>query len=80
METLVPGALYKHYKDKLYRIVGVAHHSETLEEMVVYQALYDNAFGRDSLWVRPKAMFMEEVTVDGKKVRRFAPLPPQDQD
>jgi hypothetical protein len=60
---------YKHYKGNLYEVIGVAKHSETLEEMVVYKALYQ-AEG-ENLWVRPKAMFLEEVEVGGKKVKRF---------
>jgi hypothetical protein len=70
MGDLKPGK-YQHYKGKMYEVVGVAHHSETLEEVVVYKALYETKFGRDSLWVRPKAMFMEQVTVDGQNVPRF---------
>lgn len=63
---------YQHYKGGLYEVIGVAHHSETLEEMVVYRALYDSKeFGNNSMWVRPKAMFMENVIVDGKEVPRF---------
>lgn len=61
---------YEHYKSgKKYRVIGVAKHSETLEDMVVYEALYDNEMSK--LWVRPLAMFLENVTVDGKRVPRF---------
>lgn len=60
---------YKHYKGKEYKVIGVAKHSETLEEMVVYEALYDNS--ESKLWVRPKEMFLEEVEVNGKKIPRF---------
>lgn len=71
-EKLVPGALYEHYKGKKYRVIGIARHSETLEELVVYEALYDSPeFGKNSLWVRPKAMFLEEVEVAGKRIARF---------
>lgn len=71
MSGLKPGK-YQHFKGNLYEVIGVAHHSETLEELVVYKALYDSAdFGPDSLWVRPKKMFMESVTVDGKDIPRF---------
>ena len=59
---------YKHYKGKEYEVIGVAQHSETLEELVVYRALY----GDGGMWVRPLAMFMEEVEVDGEKIPRFA--------
>jgi len=63
---------YQHYKGKLYEVIGVARHSETLEEFVVYRALYDSKkFGKNSLWIRPKSMFLEKVGIDGKKVARF---------
>ena len=58
---------YKHYKGKEYEVIGVARHSETLEELVIYRALY----GAGDLWVRPLKMFLEEVEVDGRKVLRF---------
>ena len=62
---------YQHYKGKLYEVIGVAHHSETLEEMVVYKALYRNKFGKNSLWVRPIKMFSEKISIEGKTVFRF---------
>ena len=62
---------YRHYKGKLYEVLGVARHSETLEELVVYRALYRSEFGLGSLWVRPKKMFMENVEIDGKMFPRF---------
>ncbi len=62
-----PG-LYRHYKGKDYRVIGVARHSETEEVLVVYQALY----GERGLWVRPAAMFNETVDIGGKQVPRFA--------
>ena len=58
---------YRHYKGKEYEVIGIAKHSETLEETVVYQALY----GEKGLWVRPMKMFFEEVEVDGNKMPRF---------
>lgn len=58
---------YVHYKGGHYQVLGVAHHSETLEELVVYRALYDGG----SLWVRPLKMFVEDVEVDGDKQPRF---------
>ncbi len=58
---------YKHYKGNEYEVIGVAKHSETLEELVVYRALY----GNHDLWVRPIEMFTEEVEVNGKKIPRF---------
>jgi hypothetical protein len=71
MSELVPGR-YRHYKGGLYEVVGVARHSETEEEFVVYRALY----GEQRLWVRPRAMFLEKVLVAGSEVLRFSPLPP----
>ncbi len=62
--------LYKHYKGKKYRVLGVAKHSETLEDMVIYEALYENEISK--LWVRPLKMFCEEVEVGGRRVPRFA--------
>lgn len=61
------GGIYRHFKGNLYRVEGIARHSETREEMVVYRALY----GEYGLWVRPLAMFEEEVTRDGKTFPRF---------
>ena len=68
--TLKKG-IYEHYKGKFYEVYGIARHSETLEEFVLYKALYKTEFGKDSLWVRPKKMFLEKVTVGRKKVPRF---------
>ena len=62
---------YRHFKGKEYEVVGVARHSETLEELVVYKALYESDYLAGALWVRPKEMFLEEVVVEGKKVPRF---------
>lgn len=59
---------YKHYKGNYYQVLGVAKHSETLEELVVYQPQYGD-FG---LWVRPLDMFLEYVEVDGQRMSRFA--------
>ena len=58
---------YRHYKNKDYQVLGVARHSETGEELVVYKKLYDDY----AMCVRPFAMFTEEVEVGGKKVPRF---------
>jgi len=63
---------YQHYKGGLYEVIGIAHHSETLEELVVYRALYtDDMHGDQTLWVRPKTMFLETVIVNGTDVQRF---------
>jgi len=64
---------YEHYKGGQYEVIGLARHSETLEELVIYKALYDSEeFGKDALWVRPKDMFFENVTVGEKFVPRFS--------
>lgn len=64
----VKTGIYRHYKGKLYHVVGEAIHSETEETLIVYRALY----GEYRLWVRPKAMFFENIVQDGKEVPRFA--------
>jgi len=66
MESIKPGR-YRHFKGKEYEVLGVARHSETEEELVVYRALYGD-FG---LWVRPAQMWNETVERDGKTFRRF---------
>ena len=58
---------YEHYKNGRDEVTGVAKHSETLEELVVYRAMY----GEKQIWIRPLKMFMETVEVAGKKVPRF---------
>jgi hypothetical protein len=62
-----PLGRYRHYKGDEYDVVGVVRHSETLEPLVLYRALY----GEGGLWVRPHAMFFETVLIDGQPVRRF---------
>ena len=64
------GKYYRHFKGNVYRVLNIAKHSETLEEMVVYQAMY----GERGVWVRPKSMFEEEIERDGKTFRRFSPI------
>lgn len=66
METPRPG-IYRHFKGNEYELIGIAKHSETLEEMVVYRALY----GEGGLWVRPLAMWDERVVRDGYDGPRF---------
>jgi len=61
---------YRHFKGNLYRVLHIAKHTETLEDMVVYQAMY----GDRDIWVRPKAMFEEVIERDGKIFRRFEPI------
>ena len=62
-----PIGLYRHYKGGQYEVIGTARHSETLEPMTVYRALY----GAHGLWVRPAAMFAEPVEIDGVVRQRF---------
>ena len=66
MEDIKLG-IYKHYKGNEYRVLGIATHSETLEKLVVYQALY----GSYGIWVRPINMWNEIVEVNGQQVKRF---------
>ena len=68
MPTIKPGR-YRHFKGKEYEVIGTARHSETLEELVVYRALYDDG----GLWVRPAAMWSETVDRDGYRGPRFIP-------
>ena len=63
-----PPGLYRHYKGNLYEVIDTVRHSETLEPMTLYRALY----GAHGLWVRPAAMFMEEVVIEGIRQPRFA--------
>ncbi len=60
---------YRHYKNKPYQYIGVAKHSETLEDLVVYETRYENKLGK--LWVRPRKMFEENIEIDGQSVARF---------
>jgi hypothetical protein len=64
------GKYYRHFKGNVYRVLHIAKHSETLEDIVVYQAMY----GERGVWVRPRAMFEETIERDGKIFRRFEPV------
>ncbi len=64
---------YRHYKGNLYEVIGTVRHSETLEPMTLYRALY----GECGLWVRPAAMFNDEVEIDGLRQPRFAWMAPE---
>jgi hypothetical protein len=66
-------ATYLHYKHIPVKVVGLALHSETKEELVIYEKLEDfGEYKKGSLWARPKKMFLEDVMINGKKVPRFA--------
>lgn len=69
MDEIRPGR-YRHFKGNEYEVIGTARHSETLEPMVVYRALY----GEGSLWVRPAAMWNETIQRDGQTFQRFTPI------
>lgn len=70
--TVKVGGIYRHYKNKCYRVIGVGRHSETHEDMIVYQALYDSSeFGNNALWIRPLGLFFEEIVVNGQMTPRF---------
>ena len=64
---MIKKGIYRHYKGKEYELLYIANHSETLEKMVVYKALY----GDGEIWVRPLSMWDEKVALDGKTVSRF---------
>ena len=64
--NIIPGR-YRHFKGGEYEVLSIAKHSETLEEMVVYRALY----GGGGIWVRPAAMWNETVCLNGREVKRF---------
>ena len=66
MDKIILGK-YRHYKGNMYEVIGLAKHSETLENMVVYKALY----GEGEIWVRLACMWNEEVNIGGKTLKRF---------
>lgn len=67
MEDTIKLGKYKHFKGNYYLVLHIAKHSETMEKMVVYKALY----GEEGIWIRPYSMWNSEVEYDGKKVKRF---------
>jgi hypothetical protein len=68
--SLVIGGIYQHYKGPQYRVLGIVRHSETLEELVHYECLYENPNGQ--FWVRPRSMFESDIMIDGISHKRFA--------
>lgn len=69
MKEVKIGGIYRHSKGNLYRVLNVAKSSETLEDFVVYEALYENPSGK--IWIRPLTMFLEQVLVGGVWTPRF---------
>jgi cyclomaltodextrinase / maltogenic alpha-amylase / neopullulanase len=68
----LPLGYYQHYKGNFYEVIGTARHHETLEELVIYKALYDSPeFGASAWWARPKKEFLEDIQIDGQHVPRF---------
>lgn len=65
--VITPPGRYRHYKGNLYDVIDTVRHSETLEPMTLYRALY----GENGLWVRPASMFLETVVIDGVAQQRF---------
>ncbi|MDE2026362.1 MAG: DUF1653 domain-containing protein [Patescibacteria group bacterium] len=65
--SFIKKGIYRHYKGNLYEVIDVARHSESLEDMVVYRALY----GDFKLWVRPLKMFLEDIEINGEVQKRF---------
>ena len=59
--------IYRHYKGNMYKVIAIGKHSETLEQLVVYQALY----GNNEIWCRPISMWNDDINVDGKIQKRF---------
>lgn len=75
LSPCVPPGLYRHYRGGLYRVIDTVRHSETLEPLTLYQALY----GQQGLWVRPAAMFLETVQIEGRPQQRFTRVKDEDQ-
>ncbi len=68
--SITEGAIYQHYKGNQYKILSVGRHSESLEEMVVYQALKGNC----DVWIRPLRLFLSEITIEGQSTSRFTQM------
>ncbi len=75
MQKIKIGGKYTHYKNHLVRVIGVALHTETKEELVIYEKLEEyKGYKKGQLWARPKGMFLEKVQINGKRVPRFTLL------
>lgn len=72
MKNALKVGRYRHYKGSDYEVIGIAHRENTLEQLVVYKALYDSKdFGLNAFWVRPLKEFTENVEYEGKKIPRY---------
>lgn len=76
MNDIKKGQVYRHYKGKNYRVLGIVRHSESLEELVLYDCLYDNELAKT--WVRPIENFTSEIEIEGKLQKRFQLISPND--
>ena len=75
MNEKIKKGKYRHFKGDIYNVIGIGHHSETLEELVIYQGLYDSKeWGKNPLWIRPLSLFTDYKVIDGKKVKRFVKI------
>ena len=73
---VIPGKYYRHFKGKEYQVLAIARHTETLEELVIYQALY----GEQNIWARPLAQFIETVERDNTIRPRFSLVAPMEEE
>jgi hypothetical protein len=71
MKAIV-GERYRHYKGNEYTVLATALHSETLEEMVIYEAQHESDYGKRAVWARPREMFEERIKIDGNIIDRFS--------
>ncbi len=69
MQNVRVWEVYRHYRWTIYKIIGIWKHSETLEDLVIYEALYDNPVSK--IWCRPLSNFTEEILIQNKKIKRF---------
>ncbi len=75
MTNIIQPGKYQHYKGNFYQVIAIGRNSETTEEMVIYQALYESEFGKNVIWTRPLKEFIEEVEWQGRTVPRYKFIP-----
>lgn len=74
-QKVIETGIYEHYKGERYEVIGLCHHSETLEPLVIYRSLYDcPTYGNLALWVRPYEMFTGTIIIENKEIKRFKKL------